>query len=78
MYFRELLKSEIVVDDEFKKNVQEYISWHANNCNVCNSETSPEDSLNSDISITEVESAVKHLRNGKSPCLDGISNELIK
>ena len=40
MYFDELLNSEIVVDDEFKKNVEEYISWHANNCNVCISETS--------------------------------------
>ena len=40
--------------------------------------TSPEDSLNSDISITEVESSVKQLRDGKSPGLDGISNELIK
>ena len=65
-----------MVDDEFKKNVEEYISWHANNCNVCNSETSPEDSLNSDVSITEVESAVKQLRNGKSPGLDGISTSL--
>ena len=26
MYFDELLNSEIVVDDEFKKNVEEYIS----------------------------------------------------
>ena len=39
---------------------------------------SPEDILNSDISINEVESTVKHLHNGKSPGLDGISNELIK
>ena len=34
--------------------------------------------MNSDISITEVESTVKHLHSGKLPGLDGISNELIK
>ena len=54
------------------------MSWHDGNCNVCDSEMSPEDILNSDISINEVESTVKHLHNCKSPGLDGISNELIK
>ena len=78
LYFDQLLNSESVVDDEFKANIEEYMSCHDGNCNVCNSEMSPEDILNSDISINEVESTVKQLHNGKSPGLDGISNGLIK
>ena len=77
LYFDQLLNSESVVDDEFKANIDEYMSWHDGNCNVCNSEMSPEDILNSDISITEVEATVKHLHSGKSPGLDGISRAVI-
>ena len=44
----------------------------------CYHEMSPEENLKLDISITEVESAVKQLRNGKSHGLDGTSNELHK
>ena len=38
LYFDHLLNSESVVDDEFKANIEEYMSWHDGNCNVCNSD----------------------------------------
>jgi hypothetical protein len=75
-YFSELLNSSNILDEEHSQSVKAYMTWHDTNCEECKLED--EGALNANITLDEVENAIKLLPNKKSPGIDGIINEIIK
>ena len=68
------------MDQGFHAHVDEYLSEYDNDCNECrnNSRCVPEDFVNTDISLQEVEVAIDELNVQKSPGIDGVSNDILK
>jgi hypothetical protein len=77
-YFCTLLNVSNITDEEHKTRVQEFITWHNENCMECNNKEGSAVGLNRNIMLEEVESVISKLENKKSPGLDGITNECIK
>ena len=79
-YFEQLFNADIIMDQGFHAHVDEYLSEHDNDCNECrnNSRCVPEDFVNKDISLQEVEVAIDELNVQKSPGIDGVSNDILK
>ena len=59
------------------ETVNSFIEWHNNNCIECIT-GSKETYLNADITLSEIDSVISNLVNGKAPGLDGITNECLK
>jgi len=84
VYFNELLNSRGNVDENFEKDIKEYMEWHDGNCDRCTSQVRGENEnvldnvLDSEITTMEIENALQTLCNRKSPGLDGITNEILK
>ena len=68
------------MDQGFHAHVDEYLLEHDNDCNECrnNSRCEPEDFVNKDTSLHEVEVAIDELSVQKSPGIDGVSNDILK
>ena len=67
-YFEQLFNADIVMDQGFHAHVDEYLLEHDNDCNECRNNSSvPEDFVNKDISLHEVEVAIDELNVQKSP-----------
>ena len=79
-YFEQLFNADSVMDQGFHAHVDEYLSEHDNDCNECrnNSRCVPEDFVNKDISLQEVEVAIDKLNVQKSPGIDDVSNDILK
>ena len=55
-YFEQLFNADIEMDQGFHAHVDEYLLEHDNDCNECRNNSSvPEDFVNKDISLHEVE-----------------------
>ena len=78
VYFNDLLNAPSVLDSQFTGLVRDYMCDHDHNCKICKGELIAGDSLNTNVTTDEVETAISQLRNGKSPGLDGITNEILK
>ena len=76
-YFEELLNCKESVDVDFGRIVEDFMFQHDRTCELCeNNDTL--DELNCDITLEETEDAISDLANGKSPGLDGVTNNIIK
>ena len=81
VYFEQLLNINRVTDLEFENEVKQYVMWHDSNCGDCMNEgmnDDENDQLNRLFTMNEIEDAIDELVSGKSPGLDGISNEILK
>jgi hypothetical protein len=77
-YFQKLLNPELSKKrNNFTEEVQEFLLHHNNNCERCEIEDDS-DILNTEITQGEIQDTITHLRNNKSPDLDGIPNEFYK
>jgi exonuclease III len=66
-------------DDNFEKQVRDFINlYDSSDYDACVNDPEMSSVLNANIDVTEVESAVKKLKKGKSSGLDGIPVEYVK
>ena len=72
-HFKNLIGPELIINEDVLKAGQEFynVIGCVMNTNICKE-------LDADFEEAEVEKVLLHLRNGKIPCWDGITNEVFK
>ena len=81
IYFDELLNSRNINDVDFEIQIRDYMAWHDNHCEECigvSEGSDTDDELNRQFTVGEVEVALNELVKGKSPGMDGITNDIMK
>lgn len=73
-YYKNLLNQDINNDMEFSRQCEEQIVEHDEYCNEC----AEDNSLNEDISESEVKNVIMHMQKNKAPGYDGLIIELFQ
>ena len=78
LYFSELFNTENEIDKQFSTCVKDYLLHHDDNCEVCKIDfCSEEQSVNSDITLEEIELVIDNLKLNTAAGIDGVGNDVL-